>query len=64
MGADAARADGLALHVLSWSQGVAVMAAAFRDEGFIQREVVAITAWLDELPELSAHKERPCSSPS
>ena len=63
-GASIARADELALHVLSWSQGVAVMASAFRDQAFIHREVAAITAWLDDLPELSAQKERPCSSPS
>ena len=64
MGADAARAVELALHVLSWSQGVAVMASAFRDEAFIRREVAAITAWLDDLPPLSGDERRPCSSPS
>ena len=47
------RAEELALHVLAWSQGVAVMAAAFRDVAFIRREVAGITAWLDELPSLS-----------
>jgi AcrR family transcriptional regulator len=47
------RADELAMHILSWSQGVAVIASAFRDEAFIGREVAAITTWLDELPELS-----------
>lgn len=47
------RAEGLALHVLGWSQGVAVMASAFRDEAFIRREVAEITDWLDDLPNLS-----------
>jgi AcrR family transcriptional regulator len=49
------QAEALALHVLAWSQGVAVMAAAFRDEAFIRREVAGITAWLDQLPSLSHH---------
>lgn len=47
------RADALALHVLAWSQGVAVMASTFRDEAFISREVEGITCWLATLPELS-----------
>jgi TetR/AcrR family transcriptional regulator, transcriptional repressor for nem operon len=46
------RAEELALQVLAWSQGVAVMASAFRDVAFIHREVAGITAWLDELPNL------------
>lgn len=49
------RADELALRVLAWSQGVAVMASAFRDEAFIRREIAGITAWLDGLPCLSHH---------
>lgn len=48
-----ARAEALAMHLLSWSQGVAVMAAAFRDESFIRNEVAAIQHWLTHLPELS-----------
>jgi TetR/AcrR family transcriptional repressor of nem operon len=47
------RAEELALCVLAWSQGVAVIASAFRDEAFIRREVTRISAWLDALPELS-----------
>jgi len=39
-------ADDLALHVLAWSQGVATLANAFRDEAFIRREVAGIEAWL------------------
>lgn len=42
------RADEYALHLLAWSQGVATLAAAFRDEIFIDREIAAITAWLDK----------------
>lgn len=49
------QAEALALHVLAWSQGVAVMAATFRDETFIRREVGAITAWLDQLPGRAHH---------
>jgi AcrR family transcriptional regulator len=51
LGADH-RAEELALHVLVWSQGVAVLASAMRDEEFIRREVAGITSWLDELPDL------------
>lgn len=49
------RADDLALHILGWSQGVAVLASAFHDEAFIRREVIGITTWLDSLPNLSHH---------
>ena len=41
-----ADADGLALHVLMRSQGVAALATAFRDEDFIRREVADMEAWL------------------
>ncbi|WP_415717414.1 TetR/AcrR family transcriptional regulator [Roseibium sp.] len=41
-----------ALHVLGWSQGVATLAQAFKDEAFVQREVAQILAWVDEaIPE-------------
>lgn len=40
------QADELAMHVLAFSQGVAVMANAFHDEAFIRREVDRIRAWL------------------
>jgi AcrR family transcriptional regulator len=49
------QAEGLALHVLAWSQGVAALASAFRDEAFIRREVAGITTWLNQLPGLSPH---------
>lgn len=42
-----------AMHLLSWSQGVAVMATALRDETFIQSEVAGIENWLATLPNLS-----------
>jgi TetR/AcrR family transcriptional regulator, transcriptional repressor for nem operon len=35
-----------ALHVLSWSQGVATLAQTFKDEAFVHREVDQIVAWL------------------
>jgi TetR/AcrR family transcriptional regulator, transcriptional repressor for nem operon len=42
-----ADADALAMHLLMRSQGVATLAAAFRDEDFIRREVEAMEAWLE-----------------
>jgi hypothetical protein len=39
-------ADQLALHILMRSQGVATLASAFRDDGFIRREVAAMSEWL------------------
>jgi AcrR family transcriptional regulator len=47
------RDEPLALHLLSWSQGVAVMATAFRDETFIRSEVASIEHWLATLPDIS-----------
>lgn len=41
-----ADADALALHVLMRSQGIAMLATAFRDEDFIRREVADMEAWL------------------
>ena len=43
----AADADDLAMHLLARSQGVATLANAFNDEGFIRREVAALHDWLD-----------------
>ncbi|HEV7256787.1 MAG TPA: TetR family transcriptional regulator [Bosea sp. (in: a-proteobacteria)] len=45
----AADADALAMHLLMRSQGVATLAAAFRDEAFIRREVEAMSLWLESL---------------
>lgn len=47
------RAETLALHLLAWSQGVAVMATAFRDESFIRSEVAGIKNWLATLQDIS-----------
>ena len=42
-----ADADALAMHVLAFSQGVAVLAQAFQDERFVEREAERMCAWLD-----------------
>jgi TetR/AcrR family transcriptional regulator, transcriptional repressor for nem operon len=42
-----ADADALAMHLLARSQGVATLANAFRDEGFIRREAEQMCNWLD-----------------
>lgn len=41
-----AEAQELALHLLMRSQGIATLATAFRDEGFIRREVAEMETWL------------------
>jgi TetR/AcrR family transcriptional regulator, transcriptional repressor for nem operon len=40
-------ADGLALHVLAASQGIATLSNAFRDPEFVQREVERLHDWLE-----------------
>jgi AcrR family transcriptional regulator len=40
-----------ALRVLGWSQGVATLAQAFKDEAYVHREVADILAWLDTVAE-------------
>lgn len=42
-----ADAGDLALHLLMRSQGVATLAAAFRDENFVRREVTDMEAWVE-----------------
>ena len=42
-----ADADMLAMHLLARSQGVATLAAAFRDGAFIEREVAQMHDWLN-----------------
>jgi TetR/AcrR family transcriptional regulator, transcriptional repressor for nem operon len=42
-----ADANSLALHILMRSQGVAALAAAFRDEDFIRHEVEDVSVWLE-----------------
>ena len=41
-----AQADALAMHVLAFSQGVATLAAAYRDKDFVEREVAGMCEWL------------------
>ncbi|MES9971881.1 MAG: TetR/AcrR family transcriptional regulator [Candidatus Thiodiazotropha sp.] len=40
-------ADGLAMHVLSWSQGVATLGNAFNDLEYVSQEVSKMCDWLD-----------------
>lgn len=40
-------ADSLAMHVLAFSQGVALLAHAFQDKRFVEREAERMCAWLD-----------------
>ena len=42
-----AEADGLAMHVLARSQGVATLANAFHDEAFLREEVNQMCDWLE-----------------
>ncbi|WP_207479113.1 TetR/AcrR family transcriptional regulator [Arenibaculum pallidiluteum] len=42
-----AESDALAMHVLMRSQGVAILATAFGDDDFIDREVEEMCAWLE-----------------
>ncbi len=51
-----ADADALAMHLLARSQGVAMLASAFRDEGFIRQEVDLMCAWLDGRTESAPRK--------
>ena len=44
-----AKADGLAMHLLAWSQGIATLASAFRDEKFVRAEVHELEDWLHSL---------------
>ncbi|WP_206957062.1 TetR/AcrR family transcriptional regulator [Trinickia acidisoli] len=42
-------ADILAMHLLSRTQGVAMLASAFADEAFIQREVDGMCEWVESV---------------
>ena len=42
-------ANALAMHLLARTQGVATLASAFRDEGFIRKEVKLMENWLNAL---------------
>ncbi|HEY0587738.1 MAG TPA: TetR/AcrR family transcriptional regulator [Pseudoduganella sp.] len=45
----AANADGLAMHLLARSQGIATLANAFDDGTFIQHEVLQLHKWLNAI---------------
>lgn len=42
-------ADALAMHILSWSQGVATLGNAFVDYKYVKQEVAKMCDWLDAL---------------
>jgi TetR/AcrR family transcriptional repressor of nem operon len=46
----------LALHLLGRSQGVAVMAATFRDKAYVESEVAALEDWLHGLAKAQGNK--------
>lgn len=47
----------LALHLLGRSQGIAVMASAYRDENYLIAEVAALEGWLGSLTVTSSMKD-------
>ena len=47
----------LALHLLGRTQGIAVMASAYRDESYLTTEVAALESWLGTLPDKSSQKD-------
>lgn len=51
----AERADDIAMHLLMRSQGVATLATAYKDPGFIRREVEDMRAWLHQQLQTPAH---------
>lgn len=62
---DEGKAEAHSMHLLVWSQGVAVMASAFRDETIIHREVAGIEHWLDgQISHQNNSRGVPCSSHS
>ena len=48
------RSEEFALHVLGWSQGVATLTQAFKDEDYLNREVEKILSWLKDVAPPSA----------
>jgi len=46
---DCAEAEALGLHLLMRSQGVAVLATAYRDAQFVAREMTAMEDWIDNV---------------
>ncbi|MGE5145831.1 MAG: TetR/AcrR family transcriptional regulator, partial [Candidatus Eiseniibacteriota bacterium] len=53
-----ADADGLAMHLLARSQGVATLANAFHDEAFIRQEVQGMDDWLARVAEPAPRRGR------
>ena len=51
-----ADADSLAMHVLAFSQGVALLAHAFQDKCFVEREAERMCAWLDRVADEATTK--------
>jgi len=41
------QASALAMHLLTWMQGIAVMSCAYRDPQYLQQETAQLAAWLD-----------------
>lgn len=52
-------ADGLALHLLARSQGVAMLANALKDDQFVHEEVRQMHAWLDALAGAKGSNQKP-----
>ena len=44
-----AEAESLAMHLLIWTQGMAVMASAYKDQECLQREIADAKAWIEAL---------------
>lgn len=54
-----AASESQAMHLLAWSQGIATLAQAFHDEGFIREEVRRLTEWLAQIgPQPSRRSKR------
>lgn len=49
MGAEEKDAEALAIHALMRSQGIAMLAAAFKDEALLRREVADFENWLSQI---------------
>ena len=42
-------AEALAMHLLVWSQGMAIISSAYKDRGCLQHEIADARAWLESL---------------
>lgn len=54
-------ADSLALHLLSRSQGIAVLANTFADDAFVKREVADLDRWLDDCASRARRARQPAA---